>query len=217
MSVKKCSNCNLEVPKKTRFCPECGSPFGNAAGAKPEPKKSSSSRDTFIIIGVLVVIVVGYLIVNQQNTEPLPVEQAQPQQDFSHPDIGEMEGMLENMPTDFPSLVTLGNQNMDQGHSAMAAEAYKRALVIKPNEDNVRTDYGACLHAMGLPERAIEEFDIVLKNNPQHEIAMFNKGIVYYTSQQADSARYYWEKYLTLFPQGTAADQAREFLKMLES
>jgi Tfp pilus assembly protein PilF len=102
---------------------------------------------------------------------------------------------------------------MDHGNYPVAAEAYRRALAIDSTSADVRTDYGACLHGMGMPDRAIEEFKRVLANDPKHSIAHFNLGIVFYQSQKPDSARYYWKKYLEIDPNGNAADAARNYLK----
>jgi Tfp pilus assembly protein PilF len=122
---------------------------------------------------------------------------------------------LDNLPSDYNSLVQLGNQNMDKQEFAVAAECYRRALAIDGSSADVRTDYGACLHSMGLPDRAIEEFKKVLAEHDGHSIVRYNLGIVYYTQNQPDSARKYWEEYLRLDPNGPAADNARQFLQEL--
>ena len=122
-------------------------------------------------------------------------------------------GVLNSLPVDFNSLVELGHQNMDAGNYAVAAECYRRALAIDGSSLDLRTDYGACLHFMALPDRAIEEFRTVLKQNPNHPIANFNMGIVYYNENKNDSAEFYWNKYLTIDPNGSASETARKLLK----
>ena len=137
--------------------------------------------------------------------------------DPSHQDVEGMTSALGNLPNDYNSLVQLGNQTMDQGNFAMAAECYKRALNIKGDSPNIRTDYGACLHGMGLPQRAIEEFMTVTQQYPEHTIANFNLGIVYYSVSQVDSAKTYFDKFLALEPTGAQSDAARNYLTEIRS
>lgn len=212
MPEQKCPVCSFKTSENAKFCPDCGAPL-NKKGQKTAKTKSSSNKDMFIIIGLLFVIVVGYLIVKSPTSPPKPAKQQQQtgsNQNHDHENFEGMEELLANMPVDYNSLVKLGNQTMDAGNYAMAAECYKRALMIDGSSSDVRTDYGACLHGMGLPERALEEFHYVLKNNPNHEIARFNLGIVFYSVGNSDSAKYYWQSYLDKFPNGSLTKAARE-------
>jgi len=174
---------------------------------------SRSLRDSLIIAGLSIVIGAGYFIFARPDSP-------QGSGEFNHPDVAGMDksamtGML-NLPTDYNSLIDFGNQSMDQGNFPLAAEAYKRALAIKGDDVNVRTDYGACLHGMGLPHRALEEFRTVLAAQPEHPIATFNMGIVYYNEKQFDSAKVYWEKYLVLQPEGQVSTTVRQYLQQLD-
>lgn len=173
-------------------------------------------RDVFILVAVVVLALGGYMAVRTPNAGP----------DTSHTSpaaldepVGSMDAamrMLEELPQDFGTLVQQGNQFMDQGQYAVAAELYRRALDIR-HEPDVRVDYGACLHAMGLPLRAIEEFRSVVDEHPGHGIAIFNLGIVYYDQQRMDSAQHYFRRYLEVDPGGPAAAQARSLLEQIGS
>ncbi len=216
MSQKKCPSCNAQVAEQSKFCPECGSSFSPNTAQKAKSGKNNSTRDTLIIISVLVVAVVGYFLINKPVSLPAQADEHVHQEvDQNHQDVEGMESALANMPTDYNSLVQLGNQTMDQKNFPLAAESYKRALEINGDSPDVRTDYGACLHAMGLPQRAIEEFMTVVQKNPEHTIANFNLGIVYYTLDQNDSAKTYFNKYLSLESTGPTADAAAKYLKEL--
>jgi tetratricopeptide (TPR) repeat protein len=224
MNDRMCSACGSELPPDARFCPECGSPVEQTAtkdtvAGKPEATRQSTKiRDIAIVIGVLVVVGVGYFIFRSPAQPPRPQAEGNVS---GHPDV---EGMdmggamqaLSDLPTDYESLVNLGNKFMDEMNFPVAAECYKRALAIDGSSTNVRTDYGACLHGMGLPHRALEEFQTVLKQNPEHAIVQFNIGIVFHDLQELDSAKYYWQKYLELDPEGPAAPAARNLLSELD-
>jgi Tfp pilus assembly protein PilF len=123
---------------------------------------------------------------------------------------------INQLPKDYESLVHMGNQIYDQGNFTMAAEIYRRALEIDGSSPDVRTDYGACLNAMGLPQRAVDQFTIVVREHPTHRISHFNLGIVYRNMNRTDSAKYFWEKFLELEPTGEMADAARRYIAQME-
>jgi tetratricopeptide (TPR) repeat protein len=218
MSQKFCSACGQKVSETAKFCPQCGARLG--AGGSASQKGSSPKRgirDTAIIVGALVVVAVGYFLFMRPEAPPQPPKTQANNMPAGHPSINGMDStamnLLNNLPPDYNSLVELGHKSYDAGNYPVAAECYRRALAIDGSSLDLRTDYGASLNFMGLPDRAIEEFRKVLKENPDHGIANFNMGIVYYNLQKNDSAKFYWTKYLKLDPTGSAADQARKLLK----
>ena len=218
MTQMNCNDCSAPIPEGAKFCPECGAPARtDGSGTKSAKKKSNALRDNLIVIVVIAVIGVGYVIIREPEKPPVPVQQADEQ--LTNPHGGDMESMmgaLPNIPSDFEGLVSTGNGYMDQGNYAVAAECYKRALVLKVDAFDVRTDFGACLHSMGLENRALEEFHKVINEHPEHAIANFNLGIVYYGMEKNDSAKYYWDRYLKIDPNGSAAEAARNYLKKIE-
>ena len=168
-------------------------------------------RDFIIIVGVLVLVIAGYLILKKSQ----PVQQVHGGATETRGMAG-MTDMLGELPEDYSSLVNMGNEYMDQGNFAVAAEAYRRALEIDGSSPDVRTDFGSCLHGMGLAERALEEFLLVVSEHPNHTIVHYNLGIVYFYLEKTDSARFYWESYLALDPHGQAAESARQHLSGMD-
>lgn len=176
---------------------------------------STAIKDSLTIAGILLVIVIAYFAYHMSQTTDQPAHN----EEAFHPELsgGNMNqamASMANMPEDHETLVQMGNQFMDDQNFAVAAEVYKRALSKKEVAD-VRVDFGACLNGMGLPLRAIEEFQKVLTADPTHGIAIFNVGIVYSSQQQADSARVYLKRYLELEPDGPAAPTAKAYLQEL--
>ena len=224
MTTIPCPKCGHTVPTTAKFCPDCGANMqGGAAGTTG---KSTGLRDTLIIVAALVLAGAAYFTLRQRTPKPeTPVQSAQPGDQglpAQHPPVSgqttpEMSGtdmpQLRNLPTDYAGLVDAGNHNMDNRNFPVAAECYRRALAIDGSSVDVRTDYGACLHGMGLAKRALDEFRRVLVQDPKHTICNFNLGIVFNELKQTDSARFYWKKYLEFDPNGKAADQARQLLK----
>lgn len=232
MSDKFCPQCGATVVGGAKFCSECGTPVG-AGVSKPGGKKEapkSSMRDLLIVVGVLAVVAVGYfLIAEKPETPPRPQQQQQTQQQSQgmqdvdpHADENLSMAMLDSLPKDYQSLVQtayhyhdMASQSRNTQQFAIAAEIYKRALAIDSSDPNVRVDYGAVLHGMGLPQRSVEEFGKVLKTSPRHGIANFNMGIVHHDIGNSDSAKFYFKRYLEYEPNGPAAQSAQAFLKEL--
>ena len=206
----RCAKCDQTLEPGARFCSSCGIAAG--AGETGEVKSAVGwdnwRRDSLIIAILSVAVIAAYLAFR---------EKPEPPQTQTVPSMSGHENMpaemLENLPTDYASLVQMGNQFMDQGNYPMAAEIYRRALAIDGSSADVRSDFGSCLHAMGLPQRALEEFRKIISEHPDHVVAYFNLGIVFQGLGEKDSARYYWEKYLQVDPQGQPAEAARQYLK----
>jgi cytochrome c-type biogenesis protein CcmH/NrfG len=221
MTNTKCPSCQSPLGSGAKFCPECGASLTGATAAAPSA--NTRIRDLSVVVGVLVVMSVAYFIFRDKPTQPQTAEQPRPAsgQEAMPPDHPPVEGMstmpgmamLDSLPQDFNSLVAFGNQNMDQGQLPVAAESYRRALALDSSQVDVRVDYGACLHGMGVDNRAIEEFHKALRSSPRHSIAHFNLGIVYLDLQQKDSAIVYFKKYLEIEPNGRAAADASRILK----
>lgn len=219
MTNVTCSSCGVAIPGGAKFCPGCGMAVNTQKGGKVQ---STALRDTLIVVGALLLVAVGFFAFRKSEPKPEP-----PVQELSgnsqHPPVTGADGMpsqmpqLANLPTDYAGLVEAGNHNMDAGDFALAAECYRRALAMDGSSTNVRTDYGACLHGMGLPQRALQEFQKVLAQEPMHTIAIFNSGVVFADMQQKDSARFYWNRYLQMDPQGSAAESAKKLIKDLDS
>ena len=222
MAGKKCPQCGHENAGG-KFCSECGAPLtAKAVSAKSagavKSKKNTMMRDLVIVAAALIVVTAGYFIFKEPEKLPQPPQQAQQGQGQTPPghegmDMSQMNNI--QFPPDYASLVKMGNQTMDAGNFAVAAEAYRRALTIDSSSVDVRTDFGACLHGMGLPNRALEEFYRVIREHPEHAIANFNIGIVYHGLGRDDSAKFYWQKYLKISPKGSAATAAQQYLKEL--
>lgn len=198
---------------EARFCANCGQPVGGGPAAGAASIKGNWRRDGIIVLVLAVGVIVGYLVLRDAPQQP---QQARPSNVTTPPGHEDMGAALADMPTDYAGLVAAGNENMDDGNFPVAAEMYRRALEIDGSSADVRTDFGACLHAMGLPGRALEEFRKVTTEHPEHTISQFNLGIVHYGMNNLDSARYYWQRYLELEPNGSAAETARGYLDQLD-
>jgi tetratricopeptide (TPR) repeat protein len=221
MANRKCPQCAADVPADARFCAQCGAPMTPDAvlsDAKAGPSgRGTKARDLAIVVGALIVVVVAYALLHRPPaapTRPMAGQSGSAHEGHAGMDMGEM---MVGLPVDFEGLVASGNRFMDDGNYPVAAECYRRALAINSDAPDVRVDFAACLHGMGLPQRAVEELRHVLKVQPDHPIANFNLGLVYLGENERDSARVYLQKYLVLDPGGKAAEDARDYLREAEA
>lgn len=81
-------------------------------------------------------------------------------------------------PNDVASLANLGNVYYDGEQYAEAIKYYQRALDVKPDYADVRTDLGTAYWYLGDADRALTEFKKSLKVRPNHPGTLFNMGIV---------------------------------------
>ncbi len=213
METKDCPHCGRPVEPSVKFCSECGAAMDKQKTEATATSKPAGSplKEIILVVGVVAAITLGYFVFSTQPPVPQPSQQA-----FSgHEGMEEMGAGMPNLPEDYEGLVAAGDQYMNQNNFPIAAECYKRALVIDGNSPDVRSDFGSCLYGMGLADRALEEFRTVKNNFPLHSVSLFNMGVVFYGQTKSDSAKYYLSKYLELEPGGKAAEQATTYLKEL--
>jgi cytochrome c-type biogenesis protein CcmH/NrfG len=85
---------------------------------------------------------------------------------------------LKTDPNNAQLLYKIGNLYYDAQQYPDAAKYYESSLKINPKATDVRTDLGTAYHLMGQPDRAISEYDEVLKTDGKHANALFNEGMV---------------------------------------
>jgi cytochrome c-type biogenesis protein CcmH/NrfG len=87
-------------------------------------------------------------------------------------------------PNDFDSLVKLGNLYYDGQQFPSAIQYYERALVIHPDNPDVRTDMGTAYWYTGNSEKALAAMETSLKYRPGHPQTLFNLGWVRWQGKQ---------------------------------
>ena len=81
-------------------------------------------------------------------------------------------------PKDAAVLVKLGNLYYDHQAWPEAIRYYQQALDIRPGDPDVQTDMATAYYYSGFPDKAIEQFNQVLKKFPNYPNTLFNLGIV---------------------------------------
>ena len=115
--------------------------------------------------------------------------------------IANLVARTEKNPEDVDAWTHLGHLYFDTGQPDLAIESYEKSLRIDGNRPDVWTDLGVMYRRTGKPQKAIESFDRALISNPNHEIAMYNKGVVLmHDMQDPAGALSAWENLVAINP-----------------
>lgn len=111
-------------------------------------------------------------------------------------------------PANFDALVQLGNLYYDNHVYPQAIDFYGRALALRPDDVNVRTDRGTAFFYSGSAAEAVAEYEKALATDPNYAPAIFNLGIVRLEGLgDPAGAIAAWERLLRAHPQHS--DRAR--------
>ena len=155
-----------------------------------DSQKTWTSRETYLLAMVTLFcgLIAGYVFHGSSgpasaapsNSAPAP---ASPSPQLQSPEqVGLLvQPMLDAArvnPRDPEPLISAANTYYDHHFYPEAIQYYEKALALRPNDVNVRTDMGTAFFYSGNPRRAIEEFERSLKVDPKHAQTLFNMGIV---------------------------------------
>ncbi len=160
---------------------------------------TSTQAYTLAAICLLVGIVIGYFLVGSGAPQrPASVPQSAPSQvtgnvpspaaasqitpeQIKHMADQQAQPLLSQLkakPTDPVLLAQVGNIYYDAQQFKDAIDYYTRSLQADAKNTNVRTDMATAYWYLGDSNRAIAEFDRVLKQEPNKTNALFNRGVV---------------------------------------
>ena len=104
-------------------------------------------------------------------------------------------------PDNVSAWTQLGHLYFDSGQHGKAIAAYEKSLELDPDRPDVWTDLGVMYRRSGDPQKALQKFDHALSINQRHEIAIFNKGVVFmHDLNDLPSALQAWERLLQINP-----------------
>jgi cytochrome c-type biogenesis protein CcmH/NrfG len=116
-------------------------------------------------------------------------------------------------PNDYDSLVQLGNLYYDAQQYPNAIQYYERALVIHPENPDVRTDMGTAYWYTGNADKAVEAMQASLKYRPGHPQTLFNLGWIRWRGKaDPKGAVEAWEKLLKSNPDYPQKQQVEQYI-----
>ena len=188
------------------------------------------------VICLLVGVAIGYLVrgsapsrimptqVRASSTESLPASMAGGQQ----PSVAELRQMadaqaqpllkqLESDPRNLTLLYQIGNLYYDAQQYPEAVKYYENSLQIDPKATDVRTDMATAYHLMGQSDRAIQEYDAVLRIDGKHANALFNEGMVKWQDKMdLKGAIASWKRLLDAHPDYAQRDRVEKLIAQAE-
>jgi cytochrome c-type biogenesis protein CcmH/NrfG len=131
--------------------------------------------------------------------------------------VTEQKNRLEKNPKDREALIFLGNANYDITQFDKASQYYRAALEIDPSNIQVRTDLATCYLNLGKTDKALSELRTVLKQEPAHEPALYNIGLILLeVKKDKKGAIAAWEKLLKAHPDTDKAKMIKERIQQIK-
>ncbi len=116
-------------------------------------------------------------------------------------------------PGDYDSLVQLGNLYYDAQQYPGAIQYYEKALVLHPENPDVRTDMGTAYWYTGNADKAVEAMQTSLKYRPGHPQTLFNLGWIKWQGKaDPKGAIEAWEKLLKSNPDYPQKQQVEQYI-----
>ena len=111
----------------------------------------------------------------------------------------------------------LGNQQEDQGQWTAAIASYQKVIAEGTDNPDIRTDLGVAYFKSSQPQKALEQYVIAQKQDPNHENSLFNKASAYAVLGDSKQAISIWQTYLQKFPQGQHVADAKNFIVQIKA
>ena len=110
--------------------------------------------------------------------------------------------------------VVRGNQAYDHQQWADAISFYQEAIAKGRDNADVRTDLGNSFRFSTQPEKALEQYTIAQRQNPQHENSLFNQiGLFVEVMHDPIRAIPVCEEFIKRFPNSEKVPRVREQLQ----
>jgi cytochrome c-type biogenesis protein CcmH/NrfG len=182
------------------------------SASEPVTTLAWSSTQAYLMAAfcLLLGVALGYLFRGSASSTPqgatarestgVTVENTQSQVALQQ-SVGPLLEAVNRNPSDFDSLVKLGDLYYDGQQFPNAIQYYERALAIHPENPDVRTDLGTAYWYTGNADKALAEMETSLKYKPGHPQTLFNLGWVKWQGKaDAKGAVAAWQKLLKTNP-----------------
>jgi cytochrome c-type biogenesis protein CcmH/NrfG len=131
--------------------------------------------------------------------------------------VRDLTSKIKQNPKDFESIVELANMNFDQKNYDDAIKLYKKAMELRPEALNVRTDMGTAMFYQNKFDDAIVAFQEVLKTDPKNAQALFNMGVaMLHGKNDPKRALEFWERLVETNPDHPQAVFVKEQIQKLK-
>ena len=197
----------------------------------PLPDKTGARLAALLIVIGLPLISIGlYAKLGDSRVFDPAVQQVaaamqQAQQDGMPPMEQAIAGLVERLarqPDDLEGWVLLGRAYKATEHFEQARDALARALMLAPEDPGLMVEYAEA-KTLAAPDKrfaaeALQMLDQALATDPNHQRALWLRGIAYYQAGDIEAASRTWEHLLTVLPQdSTVRDSVMQQLEQLRA
>jgi cytochrome c-type biogenesis protein CcmH/NrfG len=178
-------------------------------GSAPSQAAAGTAHTALAQIGASGVPTAGGMSAMNGAPQPTPEQLRQMADTQAQPLLAQ----LKTDPNNPELLYKIGNLYYDAQQYPDAAKYYESSLKINPKATDVRTDLGTAYHLMGQPDRAISEYDEVLKIDGKHANALFNEGMVKWQDKMdMNGAIAAWQRLLATNPHYPQRDRVQSLI-----
>ena len=182
-----------------------------AKGKQPPRSQSLTSYFLPMLLSAAVGAGITWLVISQRDTsQPRPASFVTPHTAPVAPAVSELSAA--------DASVVRGNQAYDHQRWTEAIREYQDAIAKGRDNADVRTDLGNAFRFSGQPEKALEQYTIAQRQNPQHENSLFNQ-IALFMEVMHDPIRAIpvCEEFIRRFPASDKIPQVKQQLAVAKS
>ena len=157
----------------------------------------SSRNIHFAILGIILGGASGYILAFYQAETSIVRNIPTSQKSGTtpgHPDVNNdqllamFKEALGKNPNDTTLMTRYANFLFDIGKVNESVEWFQKVLAVQPDNLDVRTDLGTALWNSGQKEKAMAEYQVILKKDPRHMATLHNLVIVRFEERNLSAA-----------------------------
>jgi len=229
----RCQSCGHANPSGSTFCESCGIRLTTGKRKEGGKKRTRSALSGMHLPAIVVALLFGgWGLYDDLGREIPDVSSAghEAQTEIStaqFQEIQSLQRMVEAHPEDDAMLLRLANLLQDYAREDhrlvhIAVETYERYLARNPGDENARVDLGICYfdlagsdtaRASELIQRAIREIQSVAEQNPRHQAAAFNLGIITLNAGLTDISSEWFRRAAAIDPSSNLGVRAAQILE----
>ncbi|MBI4548046.1 MAG: tetratricopeptide repeat protein [Ignavibacteriae bacterium] len=234
-SETRCSLCGQYNPASASYCESCGNALTHSSKQSSKvqrQEKQQAKRSSFLIpltffqswkltVALAVLFVFVIVILKATRRDDPHTSGISPHTAELINEIETLQKRVDNNPNDTQALLRLANVLHDVKFFPRAIEVYERYLELDPSDPDARVDLGISYFELSMADTvrgneyiqaARNEMEKALRYAPQHQLALFNLGIVSLHSGDIEEANGWFKKCIAINPNTESAKKAQQLL-----
>ncbi len=184
-----------------------------------ESQKKINTKQVFyfvggvILLGIIIILSSGVFETPNVEKSNSSVQQGSQIDLAAVQKINELEEVVKRDTTKIVNVLQLAHSLNDAGFFVRAIEYYQMYIRSNPKNAEVLIDMGVCYFELKRYNEAKANMKKGLKINPDHQIGLFNLGIVNFSQGNIDSAKYWWGKAYSINENTEIGKRAKQLLE----